>query len=110
MKFTLFRWLKISLFNLLIVATLGVILRYKILYYLPFVDQKHLLHGHSHFAFAGWISQALMVLLVAWLGGASGCDLFKKYRTVPKNEFAILRHSCDSLDRIQRRHQQGDSK
>lgn len=74
------RWLQISFFNLALVAFIGIVLRFKIAYSLPFVDQKYLLHGHSHFAFAGWISQALMVLLVAWLGGASGCDLFKKYR------------------------------
>ncbi len=79
MKFSLFRWLKISLFNLLIVATLGVILRYKILYYLPFVDQKHLLHGHSHFAFAGWVTQAIMVLLVAYLAQHAGKATLKKY-------------------------------
>ena len=67
MEFTLRRFLKISLFNLLIVASIGLVLRYKILYSLPFVDQKHLLHGHSHFAFAGWIAHTLMVLLIAFL-------------------------------------------
>lgn len=67
MIFPLLRWLKICLINLLIVATLGVTLRYKILFPLPFIDQKHLLHGHSHFAFAGWITQAIMVLLVSYL-------------------------------------------
>ncbi len=79
MVFPLFRWLKISLINLLIVACLGVTLRYKILYSLPFVDQKHLLHGHSHFAFAGWITQALMALLVSYLIKQPGADNYKKY-------------------------------
>lgn len=79
MAFPLFRWLKISLINLLIVASLGVTLRYKILYSLPFIDQKHLLHGHSHFAFAGWITQALMVLLVAYLVKQQGQSNYKKY-------------------------------
>lgn len=74
------RWLKITLFNLLIVATIGVILRYKILYPLPFVDQKHLLHGHSHFAFAGWITQAIMTLLVFYLSKQAGSGINKKYR------------------------------
>jgi hypothetical protein len=76
----LFRWLKIALINLLIVATLGVILRYKILYFLPFIDQKHLLHGHSHFAFAGWITQAIMILLVVYLVKQKGEDIYKRYR------------------------------
>lgn len=76
----LFRWLKITLINLLIVATLGVVLRYKILLPLPFVDQKHLLHGHSHFAFAGWITQALMTLLIIYLAQKTDKQVYKKYR------------------------------
>jgi hypothetical protein len=76
----LFRWLKIALINLLIVATLGVVLRYKILYPLPFVDQKHLLHGHSHFAFAGWVTQALMTLIVIYLETQTINPVYKKYR------------------------------
>jgi len=79
MAFPLFRWLKISLINLLIVASLGVTLRYKILFSLPFVDQKHLLHGHSHFAFAGWITQALMALLVNYMMKQKQPANFKKY-------------------------------
>ena len=74
------RWVRVSLFNLLIVASLGVVLRYKILFPLPFVDQKHLLHGHSHFAFAGWVSQAIMTLLVTYLSRQSGEAVLKKYR------------------------------
>lgn len=73
------KWLGISFFNLLIVASLGVILRYKIAFYLPFVDQKHLLHGHSHFAFAGWITQALMVLLVHYLNTKNIEKITQKY-------------------------------
>lgn len=80
MVFPLFRWLKITLINLLLVAFVGVILRYKILYPLPFVDQKHLLHGHSHFAFAGWITQAIMTLLIAYLVKQKGNGYYKKYQ------------------------------
>ncbi len=80
MAFPVQQWLKIALINLLIVATLGVTLRYKILYPLPFIDQKHLLHGHSHFAFAGWITQAIMTLLVAYLVTQSGDNFYKRYR------------------------------
>jgi len=74
------RWIKIALFNLFIVASIGVVLRYKIAFSLPFIDQKHLLHGHSHFAFAGWISQALMILLVAYLAAQKGEAVYKRYR------------------------------
>lgn len=75
----LLRWIKVALFNLLIVASIGVVLRYKIAFSLPFIDQKHLLHGHSHFAFAGWISQAIMVLLVAYLAAQKGEAVYKRY-------------------------------
>lgn len=66
-SFSLQRWIKISLFNLLVVSMIGVVLRYKIAFSFPWIDQKHLLHGHSHFAFSGWLSQVLMALLVAQL-------------------------------------------
>lgn len=82
MPLNLQRWLKISLLNLLIVSSIGVILRYKIAFSLPFIDQKHLLHGHSHFAFAGWISQAIMTLLVAYLVQQNPSGNFKKYQWV----------------------------
>lgn len=74
------RWLKIALINLLIVAAIGVVLRYKIAYSLSFIDQKHLLHGHSHFAFAGWISQAIMAIMVSYLVRKNGERMYKKYR------------------------------
>ena len=80
MSFFLRRWLSISFLNLLLVAILGVIMRYKIAFYLPFVEQKHLLHSHSHFAFSGWITQTLMVLLIHYLGCKNGPEVIKKYR------------------------------
>ncbi len=82
MNVSLRNWLRISIFNLLLVASIGVILRYKIAFSLPFIDQKHLLHGHSHFAFSGWITQALMVLLVHHLSKYKGETVFKQYRTL----------------------------
>ena len=62
-------WFRIALFNLTIVAILGVIMRYKIPFSIPWLDQKHTLHSHSHFAFTGWISQALMTLVFAMING-----------------------------------------
>lgn len=60
-------WLRVSLFNLLIVAFFGVIMRYKIGFEFPFLNQKHLQHGHSHFAFIGWVSHTLYVLMIGVL-------------------------------------------
>ncbi len=74
------QWLRIAFFNLLLVAFIGLVLRYKIAFSLPFIDQKHLLHAHSHFAFSGWVTQLLMTLLVASLGKQKGKDQFKRYK------------------------------
>ncbi len=82
MNFQLLKWLRISFFNLLLVSFLGVILRYKIVYSIPFLDQKHLLQGHSNFAFTGWVTQTLMILLVNHLSQKNGHDYFTKYRTL----------------------------
>jgi hypothetical protein len=60
-------WLKFSLVNLLLVATLGVLMRYKIGFDFPFFSQKHIQHAHSHFAFSGWVTHSLYVLMIAFL-------------------------------------------
>ncbi len=80
MSFRLLYWLKISFFNLLVVAIIGLVLRYKIAFSLPFIDQKHLLHGHSHFAFSGWVTQALMAFMIDYLSRTKGLNLFPKYQ------------------------------
>lgn len=76
------KWLQISLFNLILVAFVGVLMRYKIAYAFPLVDQKNLLQAHSHFAFAGWITQALMSLMVQYLGEKENKNAFVRYRSV----------------------------
>lgn len=67
MKTIVEKWLTIALINLSVLALLGVALRYKIAFSLPFIDQRNLLHSHSHFAFSGWVSTALMTLLVYYM-------------------------------------------
>lgn len=74
------RYLRISFINLSIVAAIGSVLRYKIVYSLPFINQKYLLHAHSHFAFAGWITQTLMVFMVHYLQKQSHQDEFERYK------------------------------
>ncbi|WP_332018747.1 hypothetical protein [Kaistella sp.] len=72
-------WLKFSVFNFFLVALLGVIMRYKILYSLPFLDQKHLQEAHSHFAFYGWITNVLYVLIVNYISKVNPLVQLKKY-------------------------------
>jgi hypothetical protein len=76
------KWFRIAVFNLLLVALLGIILRYKIVFSLPFVDQKFLLNAHSHFAFAGWISQALMIFITAYIRRHLQAFRWRKYRNL----------------------------
>jgi hypothetical protein len=55
-------WLSLSFLNLCIVALLGVTLRTKFLFPVPWLDYRNFLSAHSHFAFGGWISLSLMFL------------------------------------------------
>ena len=61
------RWVEIALINFCVVALAGVTMRYKINFALPLINQKYMLHGHSNFAFVGWVALALMILMVRYL-------------------------------------------
>ncbi|MEI6946770.1 hypothetical protein V9K67_06165 [Paraflavisolibacter sp. H34] len=60
------RLLRLSLFNFFLLAGAGLLLRL-----LPFLshfplEYRHLLHGHSHFAFGGWVLPVLVLLLLRY--------------------------------------------
>ena len=63
------KFIKISFLNLLIVAILGTLMRYKIEFEFPYFDQKNIQHAHSHFAFTGWISHTLYTLIAYYYIG-----------------------------------------
>ncbi|MFM9946789.1 MAG: hypothetical protein ACKV1O_02520 [Saprospiraceae bacterium] len=75
-------WLKFSLFNLVIVTLLGVVMRYKIGFSFPYFDQKYLQHGHSHFAFSGWITHTIFVLMVCFIQLYQPSAALRKYRVL----------------------------
>lgn len=75
-------WIRLCLFNLLIVAVLGTLMRYKIGYSFPYLDQKYLQHAHSHFAFSGWVSLLLMVLMVKELKNKLGEDTSSRFTSI----------------------------
>lgn len=58
------RLLSLGLLSLIVVALLGVIMRYKIGFSLPIVNQKHLQLAHSGFAFSGLISHFLLTFIL----------------------------------------------
>ena len=72
-------WLRIAIANVFIVALLGTIMRFKIGYSFPYLDQKHLQHAHSHFAFIGWITHILFALMTDSLARYLPAVRFRKY-------------------------------
>jgi len=76
------KWISVTIFSLLLVAILGVLLRYKIAFSLPIVNQKYLQHSHSHFAMNGWLTQILMILLSYSVSKVIGANHFKKYNFI----------------------------
>jgi len=73
-------WLKFSLFNLAVVALLGALMRYKIGFSFPYFDQKFLQHAHSHFAFSGWITHTIFVLMIYFIQPYLLPAALRKYR------------------------------
>jgi hypothetical protein len=73
------KWLTISVCNLAVLAFLGVLLRSKIMFSIPWIDFKNLLQAHSHFAFGGWITLCLMTLMTYEIlpGHLSGKKIYK---------------------------------
>jgi hypothetical protein len=64
---TLKRWLlSIALFNLFLVALIGLVLRGFPLFSYGGINYHFLLHGHSHFAFGGWIMPVLLWLIISY--------------------------------------------
>ncbi|WKS94427.1 hypothetical protein [Riemerella columbina] len=61
------QWFRRALVSLSLVAFFGVLMRYKMAFSLPFLDQKHMQEAHSHFAFYGWITQMLYLLIYQYL-------------------------------------------
>ncbi|HYV90760.1 MAG TPA: hypothetical protein VE978_03220 [Chitinophagales bacterium] len=57
-------WVRLSIINLCTVAIVGIILRSKIIFSLPFINYNYLLEAHEHFAFGAWATLGLMFLLV----------------------------------------------
>ncbi|WP_196268071.1 hypothetical protein [Pontibacter sp. 172403-2] len=61
-------WLLVALANLVVVACLGLLLRWMFVAPIAAINYKFLLHGHSHVALLGWLYSALFVaLLYAYL-------------------------------------------
>ena len=72
----------ISFFNLFLVACLGLLLRM-----LPFMNGfpllfKNVLHGHSHFAFGGWLMPVILALLIRYFNELRTYISFVHWRNI----------------------------
>lgn len=56
--------IKVAFFNFLLVAVLGVLLRFYLVQPIEGINYRYLIHAHSHLAFLGWVFMALFALLV----------------------------------------------
>jgi len=87
------RWMLMSLLNFLLVALVGILLRYKAAFSMPSVDYKYLLNAHSHFAFSGWVTTALFTALV-YILSRSGVEIGRAYiymfRLLQVSSFGML--------------------
>ena len=86
-QFKTLTWIQIAFINFCVVALAGITMRFKINFALPWVNQKHLLYAHSNFAFTGWVTIILMVLMINYLLRLNLNTGYKKY-------IAILIISC----------------
>jgi len=57
-------WIRVVTINLCVVAFFGTVMRYKIGFAFPHFEQKYLQEAHSHFAFSGWITQTIFILII----------------------------------------------
>jgi hypothetical protein len=76
------QWVQVALINFCVVACAGLTMRYKINFSLPVVNQQYLMHGHSNFAFAGWVAIALMTLMVRYLVRNNVQTNYSKYNFI----------------------------
>lgn len=63
------RWISLAIINLCIVATLGVLMRSKMVFDMPWIDYNRLVDTHGHFAFGGWAAFILATLMIYELPG-----------------------------------------
>lgn len=61
------KWLTVSFLNLFVVGCLGLLMRYKSGFEFRHFEQKNLQNAHSHFAFAGWITHTIMILMIIYV-------------------------------------------
>ncbi len=84
-------YLQMALLNFTVLGIWGVLLRYLQTHALAGLNYQFLLHGHSHFAFAGWMFLSMAVLIADTLGAGPGDRRFRMiFRLVQVCSFGML--------------------
>lgn len=65
-------------FNFIVMAFAGVILRYMHVFPIDKFNYQYIMHGHSHFAFSGWMFLAVVFLAIKELIKEEYSKLFKR--------------------------------
>lgn len=81
--------IRVAMINFIVLAFWGLALRYMHLFPLPGVNYMFLLHGHSHFAFAGWMFFSLALLIGDTLS-ADSVSWKNMFRTCLTSAFGML--------------------
>jgi hypothetical protein len=67
--------------NLLVAALIGVVIRWHLLYPIPYFNYRNWLHAHSHINFLGWVFLGLVALILLY---------FEKNDYFPHHKFKLL--------------------
>lgn len=81
---TVRQWCLLGVFNLVLVAILGTLMRIQHVLPLDTFSLVNVLHAHSHFAFLGWVSGMLMLLIT------TVCFQLKKNDYLPLHQERLL--------------------
>jgi len=73
-------WFWWGFLSLAVVAFYGTLMRYKIAFNFPFLEQINLLYAHFNFAFSGWINHILYCGLTVLIAPYLSTDKLKKYK------------------------------
>jgi hypothetical protein len=57
-------WINLSVLALCTIGLLGLSLRSKIIFSIPFLNYNHLVEAHFRFTFSGWVTLALLLLMI----------------------------------------------
>lgn len=75
-------WIRINLFNFLVVSILGVVMRYNLAFSLPGMVQIYWQESHSHFAFYGWVTSSIYLFVAQWLKQENPAIAIKRYQVL----------------------------